>query len=120
VYTVTLVAWQNSSACADTFSAQILVFDSLLLQIPNVFTPNNDGVNDVFSITSNLPASYTFTLLNRWGTVVASKKSTFAPNVPELLWDGKNATDGTYFYTLEVEWQNETKKVEGFVVKIGD
>jgi gliding motility-associated-like protein len=118
VYTVTLVAWQNSSACADTFSLQILVFDTLLMQIPNVFTPNNDGANDVFSITSNLPASYTFTLLNRWGTVVASKKSTFTPNVPEFLWDGKNATDGTYFYTLEVEWQNETKKVEGFVVKI--
>jgi gliding motility-associated-like protein len=120
VYTVTLVAWQNSPACADTFSLQISVFDTLILQIPNIFTPNNDGVNDFYSITSNLAVNYECIIFNRWGNVVASKKNTFTPGIPELIWDGKDATDGTYFYMLEVEVGNEVKKFEGFLVRVGE
>jgi hypothetical protein len=67
VYTVTLVAWQNSPACADTFSIQISVFDTLLLQLPNVFTPNNDAINDFFSITSNLPLNFECVILQPLG-----------------------------------------------------
>jgi hypothetical protein len=36
-----------------------------------------------------------------------------------LIWDGKDATDGTYFYLLEVEVENEKKRFEGFVVRVG-
>jgi gliding motility-associated-like protein len=119
VYTVMLVAWQNNPSCADTFSIQISVFDTLVLQIPNVFTPNNDGANDFFSITSNLPVNYECVLLNRWGNLILEKSGTFTASVPELIWDGKDATDGTYFYSLEVEVGGEVRRFEGFVVRIG-
>lgn len=66
--------------------------------VPNVFTPNGDGVNDDFLI-DQLPDEFTFHIYNRWGEVVflASEKS--------QVWNGKNrlglpVSDGVYFYSL--------------------
>lgn len=74
--------------------------------IPNVFTPNGDGVNETF----DLPFPYSkVTILNRWGNLVwyGSKGQS---------WDGKsqgglNVSDGVYFYIVEAE----SKKYQGFV-----
>lgn len=72
--------------------------------LPNVFTPDGDGINDFF--TPFLPyynvKSVNFTVYNRWGGVV------FKTQNPDLNWNGENiytkqpCTDGTYFYVCEV------------------
>lgn len=67
----------------------------------NVFTPNNDGVNDVIDFTKYCLNKFEFYVYNRWGVLV------YSSNNPELIWDGRNAKnqklkDGTYFYIINV------------------
>ena len=66
--------------------------------IPNVFTPNNDGYNDSFYIR-NLPESGTKVLVtNRNGYVVFESDNY---NI-DHLWDGGDAADGVYYYTISM------------------
>lgn len=51
-------------------------------QVPNAFTPNNDGVNDVFFPVSETIKTYTFSVFNRWGEKVFYSEDTSIP------WDG--------------------------------
>ncbi|MDD2983572.1 MAG: gliding motility-associated C-terminal domain-containing protein [Crocinitomicaceae bacterium] len=121
VYTTTLIAWQNNPTCADTFTVHIHVYDSLMVQVPNVFTPNQDGNNDLFGITTNIPVFIDFQIFNRWGNVMASgqnlKSQAGIPFTP--LWNGEDAVDGTYFYQITVRsqivGQNLEVKADGFV-----
>lgn len=69
--------------------------------IPNIFTPNGDGLNDEFLI-GQLPDEFVFRIYNRWGEEV------FLSSEKEKLWKGKNklglpVTDGVYFYRLETD-----------------
>lgn len=120
-YTVTLIAWQNDPLCSDTFSLQIVVYDSLIIQIPNVFTPNGDGINDIFTITTNQPVSVEYHLFNRWGNVIAQDtKATTAGNSNFVLpiWDGENYSDGTYFYVIRVVHDGKEYEFDGFLERI--
>jgi gliding motility-associated-like protein len=120
-YTVTLIAWQNDPLCADTFSIQILVYDSLIIQIPNVFTPNGDGINDIFTITTNQPVSVEYHLFNRWGNVIAQDtKATTAgsSNFVLPIWDGENYSDGTYFYVIRVVHDGKEYEFDGFLERV--
>ncbi len=122
LYAIELIAWQHDVNCADTFAITISVYDTVFLQIPNIFTPNNDATNDVFGITSNLPLEINYEIYNRWGNLMHSGTSrTSDPNsiIIDLgngqsfyqLWDGTalpssaSATSvnaGVYFYKLEL------------------
>ncbi|MCC6701042.1 MAG: gliding motility-associated C-terminal domain-containing protein [Fluviicola sp.] len=62
--------------------------------IPNVFTPNGDGVNDEYRIDSTDNISL-FQIINRWGNVVYSWSSGV------LNWDGKDVSEGVYFYRIQ-------------------
>ncbi|HMM12658.1 MAG TPA: gliding motility-associated C-terminal domain-containing protein [Bacteroidales bacterium] len=80
-----------------------------LYEIPNFFTPNNDGFNDEL-IPMGYPAvnpsaninRIDLTIFNRWGNTV------FKTNKPEIRWNGKvmgsgsDVADGTYFYVCDV------------------
>ncbi len=72
-------------------------------QIPNVFTPNNDGVNDFFYI-KNLPPSSKIKIYNRWGNLIYHSDS-YANN-----WTTN--VNGTYYYILEIK---SGKTFKGFV-----
>ena len=67
--------------------------------IPNIFTPNGDGINDCFEPVGNDIVSYEFSIINRWGVVIFEGR--------DVCWDGRNksgenATDGAYFYQLSI------------------
>ena len=87
-----------------------------IYQLPNVFTPNNDGNNDFFKplIPYRYIKDIDMKIYNRWGTVV------FETKITDILWDGKNinskkqSPDGVYFYICIV---NEIY-VDGIVPKI--
>ena len=73
--------------------------------LPNTFTPNEDGSNDFFRpcLIYRYINSVDFRVTNRWGQVV------FQTNNPEINWDGKDQNtgkdlpEGVYFYTCAIE-----------------
>ncbi|WP_345953832.1 CshA/CshB family fibrillar adhesin-related protein [Mucilaginibacter sp. PAMB04168] len=74
-----------------------------LLQIPNLFTPNGDGINDVFEIRGlEKFAENELVIVNRWGNEVYHKVN-YQNN-----WTGEGLNEGTYYYILKVrttDWQ---------------
>lgn len=96
-YNVMMVA-TSPDGCLDTAYKPINVVEGLI--VPNVFTPNGDGFNDVFKIRNSNVGEFTFRVFNRWGTQI------YETTAPEISWDGKTtagsaAQAGTYFYTLK-------------------
>jgi OmpA-OmpF porin, OOP family len=76
-------------------------------QIPNVFTPNGDGINDVFSFSVSNCTDWELNILNRWGNTLA----VCTPD--QAVWSGEEAPDGTYFYVLKSDTCDLNK--HGFV-----
>ncbi len=88
-------------------------------EIPNVFTPNNDGTNDVWQF--NLGADVIlngFDVYNRWGNLI--KKLEIA-NSNYILWDGRTTsgepcTDGVYFYVFKyTDAKGELQNKKGYI-----
>ena len=71
--------------------------------VPNVITPNGDGINDGFAVKGLRGKEFSLLIYNRWGILLFDNKG-FAQE-----WDarvnGKQASSGTYFYV--VEYMNE-------------
>ena len=96
-YTVVLVA--SNGSCVDSVSKTIIVDAETTIIIPNVFSPNGDGVNDGFFINSTGLESLNCDIFNRWGQLVY-KLTSIGQKWDGVLNNGNNATDGTYFYIL--------------------
>jgi len=87
VYTLNITS-QNGCTAEDEML--IRIDNSPRIYIPNVFSPNADGVNDVFFINANNDVSeiLTFHIFDRWGELVF-KEEHFAPNRSENGWNGR-------------------------------
>ena len=91
-----IVQVQDSLGCVLDLTARVPL--DVDLYIPNVFTPNGDGSNEVFFIR-NLPQEGSpneLVITNRWG------KEVFISENYQNDWDGSGAADGIYFYRLQV------------------
>jgi gliding motility-associated-like protein len=99
-YTVMLIAYNGTVACADTALLEINVFDQASMIVPNIFTPNGDGSNDIFKVISTGLKTVEGTMYNRWGKKIAEWSGD-----ANAGWDGKingkAAQDGTYFYIIK-------------------
>ncbi|MBK7666110.1 MAG: gliding motility-associated C-terminal domain-containing protein [Sphingobacteriaceae bacterium] len=96
----------------------VLIIDKFL--VPEVFTPNGDGVNDFFVIKGIQKTENTLTIYNRWGNKVYKMDNydnTWGgmPNVSGTLGNQK-LPQGTYYYILEFKGETSLKTVNGFVV----
>jgi len=108
----------DSFGCKDSVFKEIIVYDNLVLNIPNVFTPNGDKINDIFNIVvsdTGQIKQIKGTIWNRWGGLVIEFTFPF-----ENGWDGNYnnspCSDGVYFYIFEVETlNNESSKYHGTV-----
>ena len=92
-----------------------------IVYVPNVFTPNEDNVNDFFQLSLTNVSDLEFTILNRWGNKMYTASGIGA------VWDGKtisgaNAEDGTYFVNYTVTGIDGETQVtgHGFVQLIRD
>ncbi|MBA3665699.1 MAG: gliding motility-associated C-terminal domain-containing protein [Bacteroidetes bacterium] len=99
-YTVTMIATRGG--CIDTAYQVIKVEIPSKMDIPNVFTPNGDGSNDLFFLKTQNLTDITATIFDRWGNVVYEVTSTTG----NIGWDGKNqggkeCPSGTYFYIIK-------------------
>lgn len=83
-YTITLIS-QNAQGCRDTFVRVVYVRPFTGIFIPTAFTPNGDGVNDVFVIVSPPLEWSRLRIYSRWGLLV--REVVGAPQ-----WDGKDAS----------------------------
>ncbi len=99
-YTVSLTA--TNGVCSDVATVQIIVLalPPPTIHVPNVFTPNQDGVNDEFFVETSFTQSITLFILNRWGEVVYETTELTSKWNGDI--NGKEATDGVYFYKYEV------------------
>lgn len=88
----------NSSAISD----YICIEDCPKYILPNTFTPNDDGFNDIFKPRlSRFISRIEFKVYNEWGNKV------FETSDPKINWDGKNKrgqqlNDGVYYYICNV------------------
>ena len=99
VYKVYLVAYNGK--CLDTaYSATIEVNRTSKLEIPNVFTPNNDNKNDVFNFKGDGLKTISAKMYNRWGQLVY-EWDTLGGGWNGTTLAGINAPDGTYFYVID-------------------
>ncbi len=93
--------------CRDTayLDACVKVDNASKLEIPNVFSPNGDGINDFFQVKAQTLRTFNGQILNRWGRVLYewTNWEDF-----EAGWDGKinggsKASPGVYFYIIKAE-----------------
>ncbi len=98
---VTLIV-SDINGCTDTYSLEIPI--SAEINVPNVFTPNGDNANDLFTLEFDFfdENGYTIIIVNRWGQLmheINHHKGT-------VLWDGidragNTCVEGVYFYKLD-------------------
>ena len=110
-----IVEVTNADGCmgSDDFriGTECISFD----HIPSSFSPNNDGLNDMFKPTLINYQDYTMAIYNRWGEVL------FESNKPEIGWDGtyngKVVPNGVYLYSIRFirTETGEFKNVKGLV-----
>jgi gliding motility-associated-like protein len=114
-YTVMQIV-TNAAGCVDTIVSTVVVNEGIL--IPNVFTPDGDGINDEFYIPSSGFESFSIEIFNRWGTKI------WDANSGQIRWDGHSTSgqmmsDGTYYFVLNAilksQGGNKTYKQAGFV-----
>ncbi len=96
-YYVIMIASNGICQDADTILIRVLPLLPPWINIPNVFSPNNDGSNDVFFLTGENIVTIEFMIFNRWGEFLHQL------NGMNEFWNGttKNgneAVDGVYFY----------------------
>jgi gliding motility-associated-like protein len=108
---VTLIAIDGS--CSDTATQNLKLQTSNFKpeDIPNVITPNNDGVNDAFCIpgTTGFADCYKLEIFNRWGGVVYQSQN------PQDCWQPEsNIASGVYFYVLTLGKQEYSGQVTVF------
>ena len=112
--------------CSDKDSINIRVEKVRKIYFPNVFTPNNDALNDRFFISgvdSNIKLIEEFSIYSRWGEQVYSAKNVL-PNDSASGWDGLNRqgrrlSAGVYSYYAIVQFiDNESIIYKGTVTLI--
>lgn len=79
--------------------------------IPNAFTPDGDGLNDILMVRGKgIALVRSFRIYSRWGELVFERKN-FPPNDPAFGWDGsirgKTGAPEVYVFTVEVVCENE-------------
>jgi gliding motility-associated-like protein len=99
-YYLTLTA-QDSNACEVTWKGGPIVIKLPELFIPNVFSPNGDGIGDYFRIEYAGNESFHLTLIDRWGV------TQFDTHNPQQPWDGRDLNgnevgEGVYFYVVKI------------------
>lgn len=91
--------------CKDRVTVRIIP----LIGIPNTFTPNGDGVNDIWIIQNvQLYDNVELNIYNRWGDKVYYVKGYKTGNE----WDGASLPDATYYYVIRFNYPDQTEKFE--------
>lgn len=102
-YNVTMIA--SNGICESSWNQIISVVPLLVVEAPNVFTPNDDNANDGYQLIMRNATGIEATIFNRWGEVMVKIIDV------NYKWDGKNksgakASEGVYFIKYHVTGPN--------------
>jgi gliding motility-associated-like protein len=112
--TYTITATLGSCTASDVVTIIVEIDEDLI--VPNVFTPNGDGSNDVFTLKATNIGEINMTIFDRWGLKMFGGTAT-----GNIVWDGKTISgslvpDGTYFYIIKaVSLSGKTYDLKGSV-----
>ncbi len=100
-FTVTLIA-DFGAGCSDTVITSVDVSSAQPpMSVPNVFTPNADGINDEFIITGLVECTpFTLEIYDRWGVLLFTTEHPVFVHWTGKSIDNKPVPDGVYYYTL--------------------
>lgn len=106
-YVVSLLTIDPLTGCTDEITELIEIKPEMLVFVPNAFTPDGDGLNDLWGPTlSNVDENdYVLTVYNRFGEVV------FTTRDVNQKWNGSMRGDNYYVKTGVYVWQIETKNL---------
>ncbi len=101
----------NAFSCMDSVCTTIEVDQNSVFIIPNIFTPNDDNVNDVFTVQGIGLKTMNAEIFNRWGEKMSEWHTTNGG------WDGRTASGlpastGTYYYIINAEGKDGKKYFE--------
>ncbi|MEO0641036.1 MAG: gliding motility-associated C-terminal domain-containing protein, partial [Bacteroidota bacterium] len=111
-YEVTLTAYNEYFVCPVDFTVTLEIVPDGVLYIPNAFTPNGDGLNDIFIPKAFLFGykDYRLTVWNQWGQLIYSTTD------PTEGWDGtfngRDSPGGGYLWEAEIIGPRD--KIESF------
>ncbi len=125
-YRVKLVSKKVSefTVCVDTaYMDDFIVIDTSFISAPNVFTPNGDGVNDLFVVKFWSMRNLKISIYNRWGKRIHFWESSdvrgFGDTYTATVWDGRIggrfASPGVYYYVAEGKGRDDkNRRARGF------
>jgi len=117
-YMVEVISYEG---CKSTDAVQVLWGGVTPFYLPNAFTPNGDGLNDIFGAIPKYDyvSKYHLSIYNRWG------QKMFECNDIDCGWDGtyqgNPATKGIYIYHIvyeEISQPGQSKTLEGTVMLV--
>ena len=113
-YKIYLIA--NNGTCADTaYDGEIDVKTSSFIEIPDIFTPNNDDKNDVFNVKAAGLNSLECKIFNRWGMLIYEWDQ-LNGGWNGLTMSGAEVPDGIYFYIIKATGNDAVPyKFNGYV-----
>ncbi len=97
-YTVTVTV---STGCVTTREVTVTLTDDFRVDLPNLFTPNGDGINDTWVISNIFTYNAEVFVFNRWGTEIFSTTN-YQNDWGGTNNDGDELGDGTYYYVVKV------------------
>ena len=103
-YVVTVTSLEGNCVFVDSVRVALITCSECPVFVPNVFSPNDDGLNDSFQLFHDcLFLQYRLTVFDRWGNQVFSAEN------PETGWDGrfrgKELPPGVLVWVLEMEME---------------
>jgi len=114
-YIITLIA-SNIYGCKDTVIAELLIDPHFNFYIPNAFTPDGNGRNDIFTAVGEAIDEFSMLIFNRWGELIYETSNL------EKGWDGSAkggseiSMEGVYVYKIRIkDWQGINHKFIGHV-----
>jgi large repetitive protein len=116
IYDITLVV-RTKNMCYDTITYPLTILNDFVLYMPNSFTPNNDGLNDVFKPEGLQLDSYQFNMqiYDRWGSLV------FETSDPNEGWNGSHQNTkeklrkGLYVWVVYIGKNSANLRYDGHV-----
>jgi gliding motility-associated-like protein len=112
-----VISGRNQNTCTASDTADIKTFSDGLVNIPNAFTPNNDGKNDVFYVlgSRDIELVKDFSVFDRFGSRVFQSKNVPANN-PVYGWKGVSPSGakmntGTYVYMVSILFKDGREQV---------
>ncbi|MGB3948992.1 MAG: PKD domain-containing protein [Bacteroidia bacterium] len=108
-YLITLIT-ATQYGCYDTAYQTVVVEPETVFYVPNVFSPNGDGINDTFYGKGLFVTEYEMRIFDRWGDEI------FYTNNIEIPWDGRSnygkevAQQDVYIYQITLKDINRKKR----------